>query len=303
MRLPYTTSQDADAAWSKNGDAWMDHRPLSTLPLMKEFAYWDAWTRNPIESAYWDPFDIEAQHSRVQVPALNLSGWNDDPYGQPGAIRNFAGMRAHGGSDAARRGQRLVMGPWTHGVPSMTRTTYAGTDYGPNATFDFVEEQLRFFDYWLKKQDDGYSSQPPVRIFVMGENRWRDEHSWPVANTVVQSWLLSSDGRLSVSPEDRAAGPNAVRLRPAERGARAASDRYQPGQLDAGHEACRRHRVHERTARFSDRDHRSGPRTSLVHVVRSRHRRDRAHSRRAAGRIVVRVDEHLRSPSRTVPQH
>ncbi len=96
-------------------------------------------------------------------------------------------MRAHGGSEDARRGQRLVMGPWTHGVPSMTRTTYAGTDYGPNATFDFVEEQLRFFDYWLKNKDDGYSRQPPVRIFVMGENRWRErtlmacrEHRRPV---------------------------------------------------------------------------------------------------------------------------
>lgn len=205
LRLPYATSQEADAGWSKNGDAWMDHRPLSALPLMKEFAYWDAWTRNSIESAYWDPFDIEVQHSRVRVPALNLSGWNDDPYGQPGAIRNFAGMRAHGGSETARRGQRLVMGPWTHGVPSMTRTTYAGTDYGPNATFGFVEEQLRFFDYWLKNKDDGYSRQPPVRIFVMGENRWRDEHSWPVANTVAQSWLLGSGGRLNVSPVDRAA--------------------------------------------------------------------------------------------------
>ena len=58
----------------------MDHRPLHTLPLMKGFDYWNAWTRNPIESDYWKPFDIEAQHSQVRVPALNLSGWNDDPY-------------------------------------------------------------------------------------------------------------------------------------------------------------------------------------------------------------------------------
>src|SRR4030095_10035569 len=97
----------------------------------------------------------------------NLSGWNDDPYGQPGAIRNFAGMRAHGGSETARRGPRLGIGAWTLGVPAMTRTTYAGTDYGPNATFDFVEEQLRFFDYWLKNKDDGYSREPPVAMCVI----------------------------------------------------------------------------------------------------------------------------------------
>jgi len=205
MKLPFSTSQEADAGWSKEGEAWMDHRPLHTLPLMKGFDYWNAWTRNPIESDYWKPFDIEAQHSQVRVPALNLSGWNDDPYGQPGAIRNFVGMRANGGTEDARRGQRLVMGPWTHGVPSMTRTTYAGVDYGPNATFDFVEEQLKFFDYWLKKHDDEDARQAPVKIFVMGANRWRSESTWPVPNTVAQSWLLSADERLTLSPEARPA--------------------------------------------------------------------------------------------------
>ena len=80
MGLPFATSQESDAGWSKEGDAWMDHRPLHTLPLMKEFDYWNAWTRNPIERDYWKPFDIEAQHGQVRVPALNLSGWNDDPF-------------------------------------------------------------------------------------------------------------------------------------------------------------------------------------------------------------------------------
>jgi putative CocE/NonD family hydrolase len=206
MKLPYASSQEAGDAWSKNGDAWMDHRPLSTLPLMKGFDYWDSWTSNPIEHSYWAPYDIEAQHGRVRVPALNLSGWNDDPYGQPGAIRNFVGMQARGGSEDARKGQRLVMGPWTHGVPSLTRTTYAGVDYGPNATFDYVEEQLRFFDYWLKKKDGGYSQEPPVRIFVMGENRWRGERSWPPANAVLQSWRLTPSGGLHISPGAQPSG-------------------------------------------------------------------------------------------------
>ena len=88
----------------------------------------------------------------------------------------------------------------------MTRTTYTDVDYGPNATFDFVEEQLKFFDYWLKKHDDGYARQAPVKIFVMGANRWRSENSWPVPNTVAQSWVLSADKRLTLSPEPRPGG-------------------------------------------------------------------------------------------------
>jgi putative CocE/NonD family hydrolase len=194
--LPFTTSEETARAWEQNGDAWMDYRPLAELPIMKEFAYWNTWTRNAIHSRYWTQFDIEANHGRTQVPAFNLSGWNDDPYGQPGAIRNFVGMKQHGGSDAARRGQRLTMGPWTHGVPSLSRTVYAGRDFGPNATYDFVEEQLRFFDYWLKKKDDGFSIEPPVRIFVMGENRWRQEDSWPLARTIYEPWQLNPGGSL-----------------------------------------------------------------------------------------------------------
>jgi putative CocE/NonD family hydrolase len=194
--LPLRTSDEIAKAWAENGEAWMDHRPLAELPIMKEFAYWDRWTRNPIHSRYWTQYDIEAKHARVTVPALNLSGWNDDPYGQPGAVRNFAGMKERGGSDAARRGQRLIMGPWTHGVPSLSRTAYAGTDFGPNATFDFVEEQLRFFDYWLKKQDPGFSREPAVRIFVMGDNRWREEETWPIARTAHEAWQLMAGGTL-----------------------------------------------------------------------------------------------------------
>jgi hypothetical protein len=204
--LPLTTAEEIAKAWTEHGDAWMDYRPLAELPIMKEFAYWSTWTSNTIHSRYWSQFDIEAKHARVTVPAMNLSGWNDDPYGQPGAIRNFVGMKQHGGSDAARRGQRLIMGPWTHGVPSLSRTAYAGTDFGPNATFDFVEEQLRFFDYWLKKKDNGFSAEPPVRIFVMGENRWRFEDAWPIARTIYDAWQLNTGGTLVRSASQPRAG-------------------------------------------------------------------------------------------------
>ena len=195
-KLPFATAQEIAAAWKRDGETWLDHRPLRDLPIMKGFPYWAEWIDNPIESAYWNPYDIEAQHAQVQVPALNVSGWNDDPYGQPGAIRNFAGMRARGATRAAREGQRLVMGPWTHGVPSTTRTTYAGVDYGRDAAIDFVGLQLRFFDYWLKGVDNGYSREAPIRIFVMGDNRWREEREWPPARTVYSPRYLSHGGRL-----------------------------------------------------------------------------------------------------------
>ncbi|TIT05579.1 MAG: CocE/NonD family hydrolase, partial [Mesorhizobium sp.] len=189
----------SDEAWAHGGESWMTHLPLAELPLMKEFPYWAEWVNNPVESDYWKPVDIEAQHDQITVPALNITGWHDDYYGQPGAIRNFEGMRAGGGSDRARRGQRLIIGPWSHGDPSLTNTSALGVDYGLNAGIDFIELQLRFFDYWLKGIDDGYTKEPPVRIFVMGDNVWRDEHEWPLARTRYTDLHLNTGGVLAAA--------------------------------------------------------------------------------------------------------
>jgi uncharacterized protein len=183
LGLPITSGEELAEAWEEHGGEWLGFLPQAENPLMDAFPYWREWLENPIESDYWDIFDIEAQHDRITVPALNLTGWNDDSYGQPGAIRNYVGMTRRGATPEARNGQRLVIGPWTHGVPSDTRTVFRDVDYGPEATIDYVEFQLRFFDHWLKGIDDGFSDEAPVRIFVMGDNVWRDEDEWPLART------------------------------------------------------------------------------------------------------------------------
>ena len=74
------------------------------------------------------------------------------------------------------------------------------------------KEEKRWFDYWLKGIDNGIMDEPPLRLFIMGINQWRDEHEWPLARTEWQRWHLRSDGdansvrgggRLSIDmPED-----------------------------------------------------------------------------------------------------
>jgi hypothetical protein len=223
LGLSPSSSETLRDEWSRRGDEWQQFVPLRDLPLMKAFPYWAEWLDNPIESDYWHRFDIEAQHDKVVVPALNFTGWNDDSYGQPGALRNFVGMRARGGTEQARRGQRLIVGPWTHGVPTLTRTAFRGVEFGPNAGIDFNEPQLRFFDYWLKQIDDGYSTEPPVRIFVMGDNVWRAENEWPLARTQYTDIFLRANNRLSfTAPDDDARAQfvydplNPVRLPPTD---------------------------------------------------------------------------------------
>jgi uncharacterized protein len=201
--LPYETLSEAQKAIAQHYDEWVSYVPQDELPLMKEFPIWRQWVDHPDDGPFWAAYDIEAQYSKVQVPTFNVTAWNDDDYGQPGAIRNFTGMRQRGGSEAARKGQRLLIGPWTHGVPTVEKTTFGGVDYGLNAGIDYTEVLLRFFDYWMKGIDEGFSEEHPVRYFVMGDNVWREADSWPPPGVTQSDWMLVEGGKLSQanSPE------------------------------------------------------------------------------------------------------
>ena len=74
-------------------------------------------------------------------------------------------------------------------------------DFGPNARIELHETQLRWFDYYLKGIDTGILEEAPVKIFVMGDNVWRDEQEWPLARYLRsrgQANNLNGDGRLEL---------------------------------------------------------------------------------------------------------
>jgi hypothetical protein len=85
-----------------------------------------------------------------------LAGCGDDT--PPQGAAPPPGERTPPPNRTPSTGQRLIIGPWTHGVPTLTRTAFRGVEFGPNAGIDFNEPQLRFFDYWLKQIDKGYST-------------------------------------------------------------------------------------------------------------------------------------------------
>ncbi len=60
--------------------------------------------------------------------------------------------------------------------------------------FDLDGVLLRWFDRWLKDERNGTDDEPPVRIFVMGANAWRDEREWPLARAVPTAYYLHGRG-------------------------------------------------------------------------------------------------------------
>ena len=166
------------------------HLPLRGLACLAHGGapYYDDWLAHADDAAYWSRWRIEAHHAALAVPAYHVAGWYDTFL--PGTLRNFVGLRA---TDAAP--QRLIIGPWTHATPL---TGLAGeVDFGIGsaaAAVDLDGLQLRWFDHWLKDRPTGLLEQPPVDLFVMGENRWRQEREWPLARARETRYYLHSHG-------------------------------------------------------------------------------------------------------------
>ena len=172
----------------------MNFMPLKEFPMFRAGApFFFDWLAHPAYDAYWRALSIEEHHAAINVPALNIGGWYD--IFQGGTIRNYTGMRSRGGSDAARNGQRLIVGPWNHAVPF--QNLVGAVDFGYRASplsVDIDGITLRFFDHWLKGKA-GADAESPVRIFVMGTNQWRDEKEWPLPGTDFRRYYLHSRGR------------------------------------------------------------------------------------------------------------
>jgi putative CocE/NonD family hydrolase len=195
---------------------WFRHLPLKDFPLFGEAApYFYDWLAHPDDDEYWAQWNIEAHHTAIPVPACNVGGWYDIFLG--GTIRNYRGMREHGATPEARQGQKLIIGPWYHTLP--LNNVVGEVNYGLSTTalaVDLDGLQLKWFDYWLKGKANGLLEEPPVRIFVMGENRWRSENEWPLARTSYTKYYFHSGGNANGLRGDGLLSPEPPRSEPAD---------------------------------------------------------------------------------------
>lgn len=60
-----------------------------------------------------------------------------------------------------------------------------------------VPEQLRWYDHWLKGIDSGIMDEPPMKLLVMGEEKYRYETQWPCEDTEYKKLYLRKGEILS----------------------------------------------------------------------------------------------------------
>ncbi|MFH8657910.1 CocE/NonD family hydrolase [Streptomyces afghaniensis] len=71
---------------------------------------------------------------------------------------------------------------------------------------DLTQAHLDFFDRTVRGRTDA-TDQPPVRIFVMGIDEWRDEADWPLPDTEYTDYFLASSSGANSLSGDGTLGP------------------------------------------------------------------------------------------------
>jgi putative CocE/NonD family hydrolase len=170
--------------------------------------HWRRW----LDDHATDHFRFLEKHREMDVPALTVTGWYDQ---QIGTIKNFTGMVENARSERARQSQRLIIGPWTHTLTGLDRKV-GQVDFGAEAQRDYYEVADRWFARWLKKETNDVDEWPPIQIFVMGANRWREEREWPLARTTYTDFFLHSGGRANTAAGDGTLSREASEDEPAD---------------------------------------------------------------------------------------
>jgi putative CocE/NonD family hydrolase len=186
----------ADRILTMKWAGWKPRDPAARLPTATYQAlnwpdnsalapFFADWLAHPDYDDFWKPGDLGAGASKIQVPALHVGGWYD--IFTNSTLRNFTLMKSKAATEAARRGQRLVMGPWSHG--GLVRKV-GQVDFGPEAARDEIDMDMDWYDSVLKGSSEAVKLGKPVKIFVMGKNIWREEEDWPLARARATPFYL-----------------------------------------------------------------------------------------------------------------
>lgn len=141
---------------------------------------------------HWKAISIRDQYDRFGMPVLLVGGWYDN-YAKETVV-NFQGMRDHVPTPAIRDSHRMLIGPWPHGISSSS--VLGELDFGKEALAENDATQ-RWLDCILHDRAPKEFQAAPIRIFVMGLNRWRDEYEWPLARTRYVDFYLREGGWLT----------------------------------------------------------------------------------------------------------
>lgn len=193
--------------------------------VIKRYApdsFWHDWLAHPSNDAYWQ--SLKPNLSEVDLPMLHVGGWFD-PY-LTGNLRLYQEMITR-----SYYPQHLWIGPWSH-IPWSRKV--GSIDFGPASVNSIDQLQLRWFNHFLKGQENDLSGVPSVHLFEMGTNHWRSFDTWPQSKT----WplYLASSGLAGIREDDgRLVNPSQLPAEPSQLSDIFVHDPWRPVPALGGH--------------------------------------------------------------------
>ncbi|MFI6279796.1 CocE/NonD family hydrolase [Streptomyces sp. NPDC050988] len=176
-----------------------DRRALYTLPLSEADSatigcrsdYFQNVLAHDADAPFWSVVDHSRQVADITVPVSTVGGWYD--IFLPGQLRDYQALQTAG------RTARVTVGPWSH----------ISMGVGATATGEMLDFAL------AHARGEQPPERAPVRLFVMGEETWRDFPSWPPPGYEPERFHLQADGVLATDPPAVSA-PDGYRYDPAD---------------------------------------------------------------------------------------
>jgi predicted acyl esterase len=120
------------------------------------------WLKNSLDSGALAA--AQAQWDKIKVPFYSVGNWTG------------FGLHLRGNTEAFMRSP----------IKHKKLRIHTGTHVHPFYRQEARDEQVRFFDYWLKGIDNGVMNEPPVKLAIRhGADKieWRHENEWPLKRT------------------------------------------------------------------------------------------------------------------------
>ena len=168
----------------------------------------DLITKDFGDSWWHDVMGFYNGNEKFNTPAIHMSSWYDFSVEETLFASNY--FRENAVSKSATENQFVIIAPTGHcDFDGADENTQVGELYIGDARFDYLGTYLKWFDYWLKDQENSVTDMPKVQYYTMGKNQWQSADAWPLPETKFAKYYLHSDGsansrygngRLSLKP-------------------------------------------------------------------------------------------------------
>jgi len=154
----------------------------------------DLITKDFGDSWWHDVMGFYNGNEKFNTPAIHMSSWYDFSVEETLFASNY--FRENAVSKSATENQFVIIAPTGHcDFDGADENTQVGELYIGDARFDYLGTYLKWFDYWLKAQENSVTDMPKVQYYTMGKNQWQSADAWPLPETKFAKYYLHSNGR------------------------------------------------------------------------------------------------------------